>query len=57
MVCSAGLWKRYRRVARSSAALIVRGKLERSPEGIVNLLADRLEPLTIDVAHHSRDFR
>ncbi|NLH98445.1 MAG: hypothetical protein GX446_03025, partial [Chthonomonadales bacterium] len=44
-------------VARSSAALIVRGKLERSPEGIVNLLADRLEPLTIDVAHHSRDFR
>ena len=57
VVCSAGLWKRYRRVARSSAALIVRGKLERSPEGIVNLLADRLEPLTIDVAHHSRDFR
>ena len=57
VVCSAGLWQRYRRVARSSAALIVRGKLERSPEGIVNLLADRLEPLAIDVAHHSRDFR
>ncbi len=57
VVCSVGLWQRYRRVARSAAALIVRGKLERSPEGIVNLLADRLESLTIDVAHRSRDFR
>ncbi|WIY84204.1 error-prone DNA polymerase [Propionimicrobium sp. PCR01-08-3] len=57
VICSRGLWQRYRRIARSSAALIVRGKLERSPEGIVNLLADRLEPVTIDVTHRSRDFQ
>jgi error-prone DNA polymerase len=35
---------------------VVRGKLERSPEGVVNLLADRLEALPLKVAHSSRDF-
>ncbi|MCC6495829.1 MAG: error-prone DNA polymerase [Propionibacteriaceae bacterium] len=56
VVCSVGVWQRYRRVARSSPALIVRGKLERSPEGVVNVLADRLEQLPIMVVHRSRDF-
>ena len=57
IVCSQGLWARYRRVARTAAALLVRGRLERSPEGVVNLLADRLEPLPMPVAARSRDFR
>ncbi len=57
VVCSVGVWQRYRRIARSSPALIVRGKLERSPEGVVNVVADRLEPLPIMVVHRSRDFR
>ncbi len=56
VVCSVGVWQRYRRVARSSSALVVRGKLERSPEGVVNVVADRLEPLPIMVIHRSRDF-
>ncbi|MCA0306717.1 MAG: error-prone DNA polymerase [Actinobacteria bacterium] len=56
VVCSVGVWQRYRRVARSSPALIVRGTLERSPEGVVNVVADRLEPLPIMVVHTSRDF-
>jgi error-prone DNA polymerase len=56
VVCSVGVWQRFRRVARSSPALIVRGKLERSPEGVVNVVADRLEPLPIMVVHRSRDF-
>ena len=56
VVCSVGVWQRYRRIARSSPALIVRGKLERSPEGVVNVVADRLEPLPIMVVHRSRDF-
>ncbi|MGV8909225.1 MAG: error-prone DNA polymerase [Propionicimonas sp.] len=56
VVCSVGVWQRYRRIARSSPALIVRGKLERSPEGVVNVLADRLEALPILVTHRSRDF-
>lgn len=56
VVCSVGVWQRYRRVARGSSALIVRGKLERSSEGVVNVLADRIEALPILVPHHSRDF-
>ena len=32
VICSPGLWQRYRRVARTSAALLVRGRLER-PRG------------------------
>jgi error-prone DNA polymerase len=57
VVCSMGVWQRYRSVARNSAAVVVRGLLERSPEGVVNVLADRIEALPILVPHRSRDFR
>ncbi|MBK8462207.1 MAG: error-prone DNA polymerase [Nigerium sp.] len=57
VVCSKGVWARYRRIARESSALIVRGTLERSPEGVVNVVADKLEPLHVRVPHTSRDFR
>jgi error-prone DNA polymerase len=57
VVCSVGVWNRYRRVARDSPALIVRGTLERSPEGVVNLIADRFEPLEVSLRMTSRDFR
>ena len=57
VVCSPGLWARYRSVALGAAALVVRGQLERSPEGVLNLLADQLERLTLQVAVRSRDFR
>ncbi|MFD5215247.1 error-prone DNA polymerase [Microbacterium sp. NPDC058345] len=57
VVCSTGVWNRYRRVARDSPALIVRGMLERSPEGVVNVLADAFEDLRTGLAHRSRDFR
>lgn len=57
VVCSVGVWQRHRRIARSSPALVVGGKLERSPEGVVNVVADRLEPLPIMVVHKSRDFQ
>lgn len=57
VICSAGVWKRYRRVARESSAMVVRGILERSPEGVTNLLADRLEPLLLAARTSSRDFR
>lgn len=57
VVCSAGVWNRYRRVARESPALIIRGILERSAEGVVNVLADGFEDLRTGVLHRSRDFR
>ena len=56
VTCSPGLWQRYRRVARNSAALIVRGRLEKS-EGVLNLVADRLEAVTPPISPASRDFR
>jgi error-prone DNA polymerase len=57
VICSMGVWARYRRVVRDSPALVVRGVLERSEEGVTNLLADRFEPLRVPVAHRSRDFQ
>lgn len=57
VICSVGVWNRYRRVVRDAPALIVRGMLERSPEGVTNVLADAFEDLRVGVHHHSRDFR
>jgi error-prone DNA polymerase len=56
VICSTGVWNRYRRVAREAPAMIIRGILERSPEGVVNLIADRLESLTVAAPVRSRDF-
>jgi len=57
VICSLGVWNKYRRVLRDSPALIARGLLERSPEGVTNLLADAFEDLKVGVQHRSRDFR
>jgi len=57
VICSVGMWNRYRRVVRDAPALIVRGILERSAEGVTNLLADRFEDLRVEFDHRSRDFR
>lgn len=57
VICSVGLWERHRRVALGSDALVIRGLLERSPEGVTNLIADKLEPLALAVKLTSRDFR
>jgi error-prone DNA polymerase len=56
VVCSPGLWARYRRVLRGSAALLVRGRLERA-EGVVNLVAEQAERLSLRVQTTSRNFR
>ncbi|GLY01866.1 error-prone DNA polymerase [Actinoplanes sp. NBRC 101535] len=56
VTCSPGLWQRYRRVARTSTALLVRGRLEKA-EGVLNLVADRLDAVTPPVSPTSRDFR
>ncbi len=57
VICSRGVWHRYRVVARAAPAMIIRGILERSPENIVNIVADRIEKLPITVELASRDFR
>ncbi len=57
IICSIGVWNRYRRITRDATAMIVRGILERSPEGVTNLLADRFEVLRMTPQTRSRDFR
>jgi len=57
VICSVGVWGRYRRVAREAPAVIIRGILERSPDGVVNLVADRIEHLSLSVRTRSRDFQ
>ncbi|MEV7396958.1 error-prone DNA polymerase [Aeromicrobium sp. NPDC092404] len=65
VVCSHALWQRHRRVARNSAGMIIRGKLERF-DGVTNLVADKLERIetvypeaaaAIPARHQGRDFR
>ena len=51
------IWNRYRLVARSAPALIVRGRLERSPQGVENVIAHTFSPLAAPPAVASRDFR
>jgi error-prone DNA polymerase len=57
VICTVGVWNRYRRVARTAPALVVRGMLERSEEGVINILADRFEPLPVAATSGSRDFQ
>ncbi|MFS3127061.1 error-prone DNA polymerase [Nocardioides sp. Bht2] len=65
VVCSEGLWRRYRSTARSAASMVVRGMVERE-DGVTNLVADELLPLesvspdagrALHARHRSRDFR
>jgi error-prone DNA polymerase len=56
VIVSKGCWTRHRKVARSAAALIIRGRLEKS-EGVVNIVAEHFEPLPVTTPQASRDFR
>ena len=57
VICGVGLWRRYRDTLRDSAAVIMRGTLERSPEGVISIVADATKPLSVGVSRGSRDFR
>jgi error-prone DNA polymerase len=56
VVCSVGVWKRFQAVARRSAALVIRGRIERA-DGATNLVAEHLAPLSLKVPAKSRDFQ
>ncbi|MDZ4045506.1 MAG: error-prone DNA polymerase [Rhodoglobus sp.] len=57
VICSVGVWGRHRRVFREAPALVIRGMLERSPEGVINIVADHVEHLGMVPRTRSRDFR
>ncbi len=56
VVVSVGCWARYRKVARNAVALMVRGRCERQGE-VVNIVAEKIEPLPLAASSMSRDFR
>jgi error-prone DNA polymerase len=51
------VWQRHRRVAREAGGLLIRGMLEHTNDGVVNVLAERLERLNLGLHTRSRDFR
>lgn len=64
VICTVGVWRRYRNVANSAAGMVIRGILERR-DGVTNLLADRLSAIetvhaeagqALQARHRSRDF-
>jgi error-prone DNA polymerase len=57
VICGVGFWRRHRAILRDNAALMVRGILERSPEGVVSVVADGVHVLPVGVSQGSRDFQ
>ncbi len=56
VVVWADVWLAHRLVARTSAALLVTGILERSSDGVVTIIANSFETLAAPSAVSSRDF-
>ena len=56
VICSAGLWKRYRTLLTASSGLIIRGIVD-SAEGAVTVIADKVEELPLGMMMKSRNFR
>ncbi|MBI2168743.1 MAG: error-prone DNA polymerase [Actinobacteria bacterium] len=56
VIVEPGVWRRYRKVARGTNALVVRGVLENT-HGVANLIARRISPLAGVVFLPARDFR
>lgn len=56
VVCSVGLWAKYRKLALTAPALLIRGKVQNA-EGAVTVVADHLQLMDLRVRSKSRDFR
>ncbi|MCX6398154.1 MAG: error-prone DNA polymerase [Propionibacteriales bacterium] len=65
VICTQGVWNRYRTIARGAAGMVIRGIVERN-EGATNLLADKISSLdsvhpqaeqALQDRHASRDFQ
>ena len=51
------VWQRHRRVAREAGGLKIRGMLEHTKDGVINVIAERIEKLNLGLRTKSRDFR
>jgi error-prone DNA polymerase len=56
VICDSTVWGRHRKVARDSGGLVIRGMLERA-DGVVNILAERIEKLPLGLRPTARNFR
>lgn len=56
VLCTPGVWTRYRTLAQTATALLIRGQVQNA-SGAVTVLAERLGHLTLAAASRSRDFR
>ncbi|MCW2748646.1 MAG: error-prone polymerase [Nocardioidaceae bacterium] len=65
VICSVGVWGRYRQVARNAAGMVIRGIME-SSDGTINLIADRMDNLVeaipaaataLPARHSARNFQ
>jgi error-prone DNA polymerase len=56
VICSPGVWSRYRRIVRGSRALLVRGRLEGGHD-VRNIVAQAIDHLPVPTHLPSRDFR
>ena len=57
VICSVGMWRRYRLVLRHSPAVIIRGMLERSVEGVMSIVADGVSELALNTPVSARNFQ
>lgn len=56
VVCSVGLWAKFRTLALTAPALLIRGKVQNA-EGAATVVADHLQLMDLRVKSKSRDFR
>ena len=56
VLCTPGLWARYRKLAQSAPALLIRGQVQNA-SGAVTVVAEKMRPITLVVGSRSRDFR
>ena len=56
VLCSPGVWARYRRLAQTAVALEIRGIVQNA-SGAVTVIADAMARLELGVGSRSRDFR
>ncbi len=56
VLCTPGVWTRYRRAAQTAPALLIRGRVQNA-SGAVTVVAERIGVLQLGVRSASRDFR
>ncbi len=56
VLCTPGVWARYRKLAHTAPALLIRGQVQNA-SGAVTVVAERLGHITLAAGSKSRDFR